>query len=100
MPEQTAEPAASAIPVSMFALGEMPASRAVPMMAIPNEASVTPRMRSPRTGTASKAADTAYSGATNPVTVGPASATATLVAAMNTIPPKPERTTAATCSGR
>ena len=51
------------------------------------------RRRSPRMGTARTAAATAYSGATKPVMVEPLRATATLVAAMNRIPPRAARTT-------
>ena len=54
----------------------------MPTRATAKAASVTGRIRSPRIGTARSAAATAYSGATNPVTVGPLRATATLTAAM------------------
>ena len=98
-PNITAPAKAIATPVSESTSGATPARRAVPRMASANAPSAAGRIRSPSSGTASRAAATAYSGVTNPVTVGPLKATAMLMAAMNSRPPSPDRTTRRTRRG-
>ncbi len=86
-PNMTAAAPPIAMPSRFAPFGSKPARSAVPRIASTNPARAAGRTRSPRTGTANRAAATAYSGEMKPVTVDPLSATARLTAAMNPRPP-------------
>ena len=80
--------------------GTVPANRAVPANASTNAAIVAGWIRSPRRGTAKSVPNTAYSGATKPVMVGPAIATAMFTPTMNRMPPSRARVTSRISLGR